>query len=318
VPALDELRIKGAFGAQCLVLLFRLTRSEARRFPELRPSGGWTDDDVWQLAAEFFADKGEAVTRMLLAQAVDEETMGRLLRTSVRHWLVDTVRKTDRGAVRHRLENVLADSPELFERVPGTEAGAGYWRLIGAGAPSGVPFEELIEAAWRITDVVVPRWTSKTRRAPFADAASVRRVLMIVLKTAGGSLDTATLTGIFARRFPMAIDPREQAFPEDAERTVAIGAGTSDPAGHLEAHESAIEASARAREVFEKLSADERRLLPVLASGVAEQMAVLGRGRSETYRHVAALKERLRATLGAEAERDAIMLEVRDLCLALE
>jgi len=269
---------------------------------------------VWDLVGEFFAAKGRAVTAMLLAQAPDDEVMGKLLRTSVRHWLVDVARETDRGAMRRRIEKVLASSPETFEQVPSREPGAGWWRLLDGGDPSGEPFENLVAAAWRVTDVVVPRWTSETRRAPFADAASVRRVLVAVFSTAGGSIDAATLTSVFARRFPMAIDPREQELSEAPKQNLAA-TGLQDPATVLEQQNAAAEASLRAHEVFDELSADERRLIPVMHRPIAEQMTALSRGRSETYRHTTALKERLRAMLGAETERDTVMLAVQNLCM---
>ncbi len=314
MSALAELQSNGAFRHACLQLLFRLTRSEARRFPELRPGGGWTEEAVWDMVGEFFAAKGKAVTAMLLAQAPDDEVMGKLLRTSVRHWLVDVARETDRGAMRRRIEKVLASSPETFEQVPSREPGAGWWRLLGSSEPSGEPFENLVVAAWRVTDVVVPRWTSETRRAPFADAASVRHVLVAVLGAARGSVDVATLTNVFARRFPMAVDPREQVLSEDPE-PILVAAELQDPATVLEQQDAAVEVSLRAREVFGELSADERRLIPVMDRPIAEQMTALSRGRSETYRHTAALKERLRAMLGGETERDTVMLAVQNLCM---
>lgn len=315
--ALVELRAGGEFGSQGFLLLFSIARSEVQRFPELRPNRLLDDDDVWDLVQEFFADKGAIVTDHLLLEAVDEASMGRLLRTAVRHWMVDAVRKTGRGALRRRLEKVLADAPSQFEKVPSDQPGAGRWRLVGGGAPSTKSFELLVSAAWTVTDISIPTWSSHARRPPAADAASLRRVLEVVFTCAEGSVDIATLTGVFARRFPTALDPREQPLPDEHERTIAFAAPPSaDPVAQVEAQEARAEARVTTRRIFDELTAQERSLVPVLDRPVTDQMTVTRVGRSQTYRHVAALKERLQSMLGPAEGRLEVMEELVVLCQA--
>src|SRR6266536_6060737 len=84
ITAYEELVELGHLDAAGLQLLFELARQEAHRFPSLAPREGWTADALWDLAHDFFVDRGARVTTMLLAQASDEASMGRLLRRSLR------------------------------------------------------------------------------------------------------------------------------------------------------------------------------------------------------------------------------------------
>src|SRR6266545_3275777 len=111
ITAYEELVELGHLDAAGLQLLFELARQEAHRFPSLAPPEGWTADALWDLAHDFFVDRGARVTTMLLAQASDEASMGRLLRRSLCNYLIDQVRKTDLGALRRRLEELLSDDP---------------------------------------------------------------------------------------------------------------------------------------------------------------------------------------------------------------
>jgi hypothetical protein len=80
-------------------------------FPEPGTARGWKADALWDLAHDFYVDRGARVTTMLAAQASDEASMRRLLRRSLRNYLIDRVRKTDLGALRQRLEELLRDDP---------------------------------------------------------------------------------------------------------------------------------------------------------------------------------------------------------------
>lgn len=77
--------------------------------------------DQDDLVGNFVVDRIEPVTAMLLAQAVDDDSMGRLLRISIKRWLIDQARQTAVGALRRRLEELLS-AVEAFEQVPGREA----------------------------------------------------------------------------------------------------------------------------------------------------------------------------------------------------
>jgi hypothetical protein len=61
-----------------------------------------------------------------------------------------------------------------------------------------------------VRDIRIPAWSSQERRAPAADADSLARIMLAVLARAGGSLPPATVTAVFAHRFPNALDPSEE------------------------------------------------------------------------------------------------------------
>jgi hypothetical protein len=82
------------------------------------------------------------------------------------------------------------------------------------------------------------------------------------------------------------------------------------------ADERERDASRSARNFYTVMSAAERRLLPFLCGTISEQMGATGRGKSQTYEHVKALKERLRALLGEEDDegRVLVLCGLRRLC----
>lgn len=309
-----ELHADGQFGEAGYHLLFSLARQELRQFRGLQYDAG-DDDEVWGAIGDFFSARGAGVTVMLLSTATDDDSFAALLRTSLRNWLIDEVRKTDLGALRRRLERLIREE-DRFEVVPDGESGAGWWRLSGTGAePAGPQLADLRDAAWEVRGIRIPAWSSEERRAPAADADSLRRIMLAVLTRAGGSLPPATVTAVFAHRLPNALDPSEE--PLAAEDAGGLVADTgADPTAAFAAREAAADAARTARDFYTQMSPRERRLLPCLDGTPLEQAGATGLGKSQTNRHVNALKERLRALLGDEGQEDRIlvMCELRWLC----
>lgn len=77
----------------------RLMEEETRRCPALAPDDGWQRSDIEDKTHDFFVERGERVTASLLAQATDDDSIGKLLRRSIRNWLIDHARKTGIGSV---------------------------------------------------------------------------------------------------------------------------------------------------------------------------------------------------------------------------
>ena len=180
-----ELHRDGFFGPQCLDLLTRLMRREARKVPVLEPSGGWSAHAFDDLVQEFFGAKGKGVTRMLYAQAAADDQFGALLCRSVKNWLIDCARsETDLGALRHRLDKLLPTLP-AFVRVPDGRPGAGRWAPVaGPGEVFAGDVEDLAKAG-RLVPVKPAAWSSETRRAPVTDKASLERLLERIFEAAG-------------------------------------------------------------------------------------------------------------------------------------
>lgn len=313
ISAFDELQVEGQFGAECLTLARRLMQEEARRFPSLAPASDWRQEDIDDLVGDFFADRIKPVTAMLVVQASDEASVGRLLRKSIRYWLIDRVRRTGEGALRRRLEQVLAGD-EAFERVPAGAQGAGRWRLRDTDVPpwSG-RLADLIEAAQAVPRVRIPRWSSSTRRPPIADMASIIAVAREAMDVAGGSLEIAQLTAVFAARFPAVLDPVIVPMPDDPDSVV----GDADPTPEeLQiAEDDELESGVTAAEVVGMLSPVERRLVPHL-DDPAMIGTILGCGRSQAYYRTGRLKAKLAQLLGVTEDMRAVAREVIELCVA--
>lgn len=312
-----ELHKNGQFGAAGCKLLFELARQELRRLPVLGLDPA-NDDVVWDVTGDFLLERGRAVATALLTQATGDESFSKFLRKSVKNWLIDQVRKTALGALRRRLERLITESDQ-FEVVPDGCAGAGWWRLSGTEAdPASPPLRTLCAAAWEVRGIRIPPWSSENRRAPAADGESLRRIMWAVLATANGSLRPATVVAVFADRFPNALDPSEEPLATADAAELAVGGTSADPAEAVIAHEAASSAKQTAEGFFAVMSDDERWLFPHLDGTIAEQMEATGRGKSQTYLHVKALKERVRSLLGEEGDDDRVLVirELQMLCEA--
>ncbi|KUN54944.1 hypothetical protein AQJ46_49820 [Streptomyces canus] len=315
VPAIstfDELHELGHFGPVCLSLIYKLIREEVRRLPVLSPPGGWQEADLEDLLGDFLADRIEPVTANLLALARNDDSVGKLLRTSIRYWLIDRSRKTAVVSVGRSLEKVLADS-DAFEVVPlGTE-GAGRWRLAGTTVqPWSGPVTPLVEAAYAVPNVKIPKWSSETRRAPVADRASTEAVTIAVLTAASGSMEVAQLVEVFTARFPVVLDPVVVSLPADAGSEITVNAQSS-PEEIVFARIDDAETTSLAEEVVSMLSPQERRIVPYL-DAPGEIQTLLGCGRSQAYHHAAHLREKLRQLVGDGDDVLSVGAEVIRLC----
>jgi len=288
------------------MLLFQLVREEARRFPVLEPDSGWTEDDVWDCTQDFFAAQGSRVTAAVLTQTADVDSMGRYLRRSIRNFLVSEARKTPTGAVRRKIEDLLAVSP-MFERVPTGAPGAGRWQLASAQwPPYAGELRPLVAAAYSVAGVRTVRWSGE-RRAPLASDDSLIAILTAVLSAAAGSLEIAELTWVLLQRFPAAVEPADATLDQSTFE-LAIAPLQDRP-------DVLVEIGARAQEVYEQLSPSQRALLPHIARPVADQMQVLDVRRSQAYEAARKLKAVLEELVPEDDLRGDVTLEVVRLCV---
>lgn len=280
-------------------------REEVHRFPVLRPGAGWTEDVVWDYTQSFFAARGRAVTVGVLAQTADAASMGRYLRRAIRNFLVSEARKTPVGAVRRKLEELLAGS-SVFEVVATGAPGAGRWQLAGTqGPPYSGELQPLVSATYSVPDVRAVRWSGQ-RRAPLTSDAALIAILRAVFAAAAGSLDVAELTWVFLQRFPAAVEPADAALDQSAF-DLAVAPLADNP-------EVLVDVSERAQEVYEQLSPSQRALLPHLDKPVADHMQILGVGRSQAYEAARKLKGTLEELVPEDDLRSDVALEVLRLC----
>jgi hypothetical protein len=312
ISAFGELRDLRRLDREGLKLIDKLVRGEVRRFPVLTPTGGWQPADLEDLVSGFLVDRLEKVTANLLALASDDASMGRLLRRSIRNWLVDQSRKTGVGRMRSTVEVILA-AEDAFERVPAGEVGAGRWRLAGTSVfPYSSGVDDLVKAARAVPNVKIPKWSSSTRRQPMADRASIVAVVRAVLVAAGGSLEVAQLVQVFVARFPVVLDPAVGPLLDDPDMSFGFDEGLT-PEQQVIAAEDEVEAAVTAAEVVGMLAPWERQIVGHLQNPQAIQ-TVLGCGRSQAYHHKKRLTEKLEQLVGDCDNVDAVRREVVRLC----
>jgi hypothetical protein len=247
----------------------RLMEEETRRFPALTPNGGWQMADIEDKTHDFFVERGARVTSSLLAQAIDDASIGKLLRRSIRNWLIDQARKTGVGSVRRALEKILT-ADDAFEEGPPS----GHWRLAGTfGDPFAGDDAMLIDATQSVRNIRIPPWSSSTRRAPLADRASMVALCRAVLTAADGSVELGRLVRVMLARFPVVLDPVVVPLPDDAE-SKSPEMEMLTPEGQVIAAEDALAAAVTAAEVVGMLTPTERLIVPHLDNHEAIQQAL--------------------------------------------
>lgn len=307
IDAYVELQRLGRLGPLGLKLLVEMTRQELRRFPVLAaPVASTGDDVVVEWTHDFFAAKASVITAALLAQTVDEASMARFLRRSVRNFLVDAARDSDLGAIRRKIENLLA-ATAAFQKIPPSTVGAGRWAIAGYSSPPyGGGLEPLVAAAYSVFGVQAVRWSGQ-RRAPMASDESLIKILVAVLTAAAGAVEIADLTAVMAQRFPVAVNLTDAAL--DEQTYIHFAAPLHERPDVL------VEVSETAAEVYGQLSPSQRALLPHLDASIRDQSEVLGVGRSQTYAIAAQLKAALRELIPDDELRDEVILELYRLCV---
>ncbi|MFK4362072.1 hypothetical protein ABH939_005607 [Rhodococcus sp. 27YEA6] len=290
-----------------LALTRQLISEEIRKFPALAHRAAELDDVV----QDFLVDRIERLTVALAAQASNDDSFGRLLRRSIRNWLIDRARSTGIGALRRSIEKVLGEESE-FEKVTHGDEGAGRWRLVdGDSTPWAGDPDLLVKAAWEVPNVRVPKWSSTSRRPPVADRGAMTAIARAVLATAEGSLEIAQLVNVFARRFAAALDPVEMSLGKMESSEVPSCETT--PEDLVVAVDSEIDAASAAAEIFTRLTETERAVLRVLLDSSAVQER-LGLGRSQSAQFATRLKAKIRDLAGTGPEAEQVTLEVIWLC----
>lgn len=312
ISAYEELHQQGHLHRRGVALVSRIVREESKRFSALEHL------DHEDLTHDFFVARIAALTAMLLAQATSDDSFGKLVRRTVRNWMIDQARATGTGPLRRSIEKILSETA-LFECVTDGQEGAGRWRIAHtAGQPWGGDPDSLVAVAWAVPDVRVPAWKKGTRRAPVADRHSLVAMLEAVLQAAAGSLETAQLVHVFAQRFAAALDPievplSEQQHEDDEHGSVDVRSETPGPEELVIAESVAAETAEAAAQIVERLSDDERTILCIIDDPAAV-MRQLGLARSQSAEFTRRLKAKIRELVGTSVDRDEIVLAAIALC----
>jgi len=298
----DELAELGHLGGPAtMTMVTARWRSATNQFYVLEPAGGWNDENRLDLLHDFLCERLEPLTDALIVVGDDEVALLKLTSRIMKNWLTDQARKTDTGAIRLRLEELLKADPS-FRRLPGHTQ---RWALSGMARAefSRHDDESLFAAAMAVPNVKPVRWRDESRRAPMASGADLTRVLTAVLGCAGSAgLEIGMLSRVFQRRFAVTVTSH---VPLDADDTLADRLAAplpTDPA-------QAAEASTRAAEVYAQLSDRERRILIHLDDRPRVE-EILNVGRSVAYMHIARVRMTLAALAGEDLDVEAVAAEL--------
>lgn len=298
----EELGQSGHLGGPATIeILTARWRSAIRPMYVLQPLGGWDDESRLDLFHEFVSERLRELTDALIAVGPDEVAMLKLTSRIMKHWLIGRARKTDTGAIRLRLEELLSGD-STFLRLPGHTH---RWVLADmAEAEVGHGDEDSLLAAARTVPNVKPvRWRDESRRAPMASGKDLTRVLAAVLGCAGpGGVETGVLTHIFQRRFAVTVSSDVPLDDEDSLADRLAAPVMTNPAGESVA-------AGRAAEVYAQLSDRERRILLHLDDRRRVEL-ILNVGRSVAYTHIARVRATLAALAGEDLDVEAVVAEL--------
>jgi hypothetical protein len=244
-----------------------------------------------------------------LAKAEDQPSLERLLLTTIRRYLIDEAKATERGKLRRRLVGLL-DADARFERVPASTAGFDCWTL--AGGPSSLwqgDIAELEASARDTRGVAITRWNT-AGPTPEGTKHALLTVAAAVLERAGGCLRDQDLASVIHRRFLLVITPDvpEKLYANVEDAADEADTAEDDPPWVLE------EAADRAQELFLSLTSTERRAVPLLRGTDVAMASELSVGRRRAKAVSDSLTEKLRIATVDDEDRVVVLRILLELC----
>jgi hypothetical protein len=265
-------------------------------------------------ALEFFSARGKALTAALIATAVTDQSVGKIVRKWLRNWLIGVNDETALGALRNRVEKRLHRDPR-FER----EQPSHFWKL-GEGPPEAVDID--IDALNQVANgVYVSFFVQKNdsvKRVQLGKTGELEHLLYEVFRAAGGSLHISVVVQVLAHRFPHVLDP-QRAEPSLNDENDFHGEASLVPSSallpeeELEQRETDLARSQLATEISGSLSETERALVPLL-DDASSAAIILACGRSSAYERLRVLKAKLLEMAGSEADARSVLGEVLSRC----
>jgi len=243
-----------------------------------------------------------------MATADDQASLERLLRQSIRNYLIDQAKATERGKLRRRLAGLL-EKDASFQRVPASESGVDCWTLKdGSTSLWQGDIDELEASAWMVRGVAITQWNT-AGPTPQGTKHALLTVAAAILERAGGCVGDQDLARVIHRRFFLDITP------DDPEQLHAQVEDVADGANLAEDNPQVlVTADDRAQELYESLSATERQAVPLLEGAYVDMAAALDVGRKRATAIAAALTEKLRVATVDDEDRLAVLAALLRLC----
>lgn len=310
--ALEELQATGGLAGEACVVLLRSLAAQVTRtnsFPPPEGYGHWDGNAIDDLLADMFRRDGAGAAFVLncYLKATDGRSLERLLLAAIRNYLIDCAKRTERGKLRRRMENLMGADPR-FVRVPARQGGVPRWALDGGPVePWQGDVAALEAAAASVRGVVITQW-NVSGPTPQGTQDALLTVAYAVLLHADGAVRDEDLARVAEGRFALLAPPRFTSL--DADDSLI------DPPSPLsDGPEAQVVTGSRAAEIWATLSQAERSMMPHLGKSEAEIALVLDIGPRRAGALAIALAERLRLATTDDEEREDIVIELVRLCV---
>lgn len=310
MSAFDEIGRRADAGGPETIRLLRELGAQVTRtssFPPPSEHATWSAAAVDDLLADMFSQEHRSRVFVLACytQATDQGSLERLILQSIRNFLIDQAKGTERGKLRRRLDNLLSKDSR-FIRPPdlkGIRAWALLNRLFGLWQGN---LDTLHAAAARVRGHQVLRWNS-AGKTPRQTVIALTAVCHGVIDHADGSVRDEDLAKVVEQRFALLAPPVFVEMPDGSSAAAAARAVSGDELW------TNLGVQTRAEELCAMLSLEERALLPVLGSSMDERRAATGLGRAATQALGDALADRLRLATVDDEDREGIVLRMVEL-----
>lgn len=209
--AWEELSSTGAPGPATVALLVSAIQMSGRSlgFP---PPGGhrsWSEEAAFDLLGKLFVDKNDFLTALMVS-ADDETSLERLVKRTVRNWLIDEAKATVVGRMRRRLDSMLRKDSR-FVSADHLLGGEDAWTISGAGdLVWGGDASELRARSERIPSDPLQALNS-AGPASSANRAVLTDFVFSLLSLAGGAVRLQLIARCVVDRFALDEHPQEVA-----------------------------------------------------------------------------------------------------------
>ncbi|WP_251021002.1 hypothetical protein [Streptomyces sp. ISL-98] len=244
---------------------------------------------------------GRFITSCFL-KAVDDRSLEKLFFTTVRNFLIDEAKMTDRGKLRRRFARRLQED-DRFLKVTGPSP---RWALA-AGTRGQVwqgDLDTLVRAAWEVRGVWITAW-NHSGPTPVETVQALMTVLTAVLEAAGGAVREEDLARVLEARFDLLAPPEYTTLYADDGALIDPTVAAAD-LGSV-ADRDPVFADVRAEWIWQALSPQERILLSYLEDSPAAAAGILQSGPRQAGAIMEAIREKLRLALSDDSDQVAVL-----------
>ena len=324
MSAFDEISAGGgtSLGPETVALLRRLGGQVVRSssFPPPEGHRRWSPEAVDDLLADMFAKeptRGRVFVLACFLQAQDQASLERLILASIRNFLIDQAKSTERGKLRRRLNGIFqADGrfirPPVSKDVPS-------WALLGKPVLLWQgDIGQLVEAAWRVQRRQISSWNSAGKTSA-KNVEALTTVSCAVLDEADGSVREEDIARVVGNRFVLISPPVFVQLPDGrfgaSAYALAVSAGEEETVSTSLTVVDEIDLDVRdsAKQIWMELSELERTLLPCLGAALGVRVAATGLGRSATQALTESLLEKLQTLFADDEDHEHVLLTLAQL-----